>query len=358
MAKHLIIFGHSPNGSPDPGTTSGSLKEAIEVRKLEPFMKKWGDKSKDTFEFYKGNAYADRSITKQKGYDSVTEIHMDGPKGSGGHVIIFRGFKPDNIDLRLRDLIKRHWGIVGYLQSSNGFSRRSNLYNVNEAARVGINYRLLELFFMSNKAHHQHYIKNLDIIAKELIESISGKGIDGKAESTPDVKPAPKPSKPSTKATPLEVAKEIVSSNKWGNGDTRKRKLQAAGYDYNEVQGLVNDIVYKRSTPKPKNKSAEQVAQDIANGRGGWGNDPERSRKLNKAGYNAASVQRRVNEILRGSKPKSSSVNIESLAKQVVRGIDTKGKRIPNGVSARAKHFGISVATMKKVQKRVNQLLS
>ena len=30
MAKHLIAFGHSPGGTPDPGTTSGSLKEAIE----------------------------------------------------------------------------------------------------------------------------------------------------------------------------------------------------------------------------------------------------------------------------------------------------------------------------------------
>lgn len=302
--KHLIIFGHSPNGRPDPGTTSGSLKEAVEVRKLEPYMKKWGDKSKDTFEFYKGNAYADRSIAKQKGYDSVTEIHMDGPKGNGGHVIIFRAFKPDETDLRLRDLIKRHWGIVGYLQSSDGFSYRSNLYNVNEAARVGITYRLLELFFMSNKEHHQHYIKNLDTIAKELIESISGEVI---AETKPAVK------------TP----------------------------------------------PKLKKKTVEQVAQEIADGKGGWGNNPERARKLKAAGYDAKAVQNRVNDIIRQREgvrtrpsPIRPSVNVESLAKQVVRGIDTKGRRIPNGVEARAKHFGISVADMQRVQKRVNQLMS
>ena len=301
--KHLIIFGHSPNGRPDPGTTSGSLKEAVEVRKLESHMKKWGDKSKDTFEFYKGNAYADRSIAKQKGYDSVTEIHMDGPKGNGGHVIIFRAFKPDAIDLRLRDLIKKHWGIVGYLQSSDGFSYRSNLYNVNEAARVGINYRLLELFFMSNQEHHKHYINNLDVIAKELIESISGEVLESKAESKP--------------------------------------------------------------APKPKKKTAEQVAQEIADGKGGWGNNPERARKLKAAGYDANAVQNRVNDIIRQREgvqsrpsPIRPSVNVESLAKQVVRGIDTKGRRIPNGVSARAKHFGISEADMQRVQKRVNQLMS
>lgn len=257
MAKHLIIFGHSPNGRPDPGTSSGGLNEAIEVRKLEPYLKKWGDKSKDTFVFYKGDAYADRSIAKQKGYNSVTEIHMDGPKGNGGHVIIFRGFKPDSRDLRLRDLIKKHWGIVGYLQPSDGFSYRSNLYNVNEAARVGIDYRLLELFFLSNKEHHQYYIKNLDTIAKELIEAIIGETIDGKVESSPNVNPAPKPApKTPSKKTAEQVAQEIADGKGgWGNNPGRANKLRAAGYDANTIQSRVNDILRKRegmqSRPSP-----------------------------------------------------------------------------------------------------------
>ena len=244
MAKHLIIFGHSPNGSPDPGTTSGSLKEAVEIRKLKPYLEKWGKESGHEFSFYEGDMYADRSISKQKGYDTVTELHLDGPKGSGGHVIIFREYKPDAIDKRLRDLIKSHWGIVGYLQNTDGFSYRSNLYNLNEAARLGINYRLLELFFMSNSAHRQYYLDNLDLIAKEIIESVTGEELVGKTESTPDVKPAPKPS-------------------------------------------------------KPKKKTAQQVAQEIADGKGGWGNDPQRSRRLKEQGYNAKDVQNRVNDIIR-----------------------------------------------------------
>ena len=114
----------------------------------------------------------------------------------------------------------------------------------------------------------------------------------------------------------------------------------------------------------PKKASAEQVAQDIANGKGGWGNNPERAKKLTKAGYDAKAVQARVNDILKPKakpkpkpKPKAPSVNVESLAKQVVRGYDTKGRRIPNGVEARAKHFGISLDAMRNVQKRVNQML-
>lgn len=132
------------------------------------------------------------------------------------------------------------------------------------------------------------------------------------------------------------------------------------------VQAHLNGTDAKPTPPQkapeaPKKASAEQVAQDIANGRGGWGNNPERANKLTKAGYDAKAVQARVNDILKPkakATPKAPSVNVESLAKQVVRGIDTKGRRIPNGVSARAKHFGISLDAMNKVQKRVNQLLS
>jgi hypothetical protein len=38
------------------------------------------------------------------------------------------------------------------------------------------------------------------------------------------------------------VAKEVLAG-KWGNGDARKKKLQAAGYDYNAVQKEVNRLM-------------------------------------------------------------------------------------------------------------------
>lgn len=37
------------------------------------------------------------------------------------------------------------------------------------------------------------------------------------------------------------LAKEVIAG-KWGNGDERKKKLTAAGYDYNAVQKRVNEI--------------------------------------------------------------------------------------------------------------------
>lgn len=39
-----------------------------------------------------------------------------------------------------------------------------------------------------------------------------------------------------------EIAKEVIAG-KWGNGEERKRKLTAAGYNYTEIQNEVNRIM-------------------------------------------------------------------------------------------------------------------
>ena len=44
------------------------------------------------------------------------------------------------------------------------------------------------------------------------------------------------------KKTNLQIAKEVIAG-KWGNGITRKAKLKKAGYDYNEIQKLVNKLL-------------------------------------------------------------------------------------------------------------------
>lgn len=49
----------------------------------------------------------------------------------------------------------------------------------------------------------------------------------------------------SGKKSNTEIAKEVIRGE-WGNGEIRKAKLTAAGYDYNEVQMLVNKMIYGR----------------------------------------------------------------------------------------------------------------
>jgi hypothetical protein len=45
--------------------------------------------------------------------------------------------------------------------------------------------------------------------------------------------------------TAEEIAREVLDGNKWGNGAERKRKITQAGYNYAEVQAIVNKLVRK-----------------------------------------------------------------------------------------------------------------
>lgn len=48
-------------------------------------------------------------------------------------------------------------------------------------------------------------------------------------------------SEPSKKNV-AEIAKEVISG-KWGNESERKQRLEAAGYNYAEVQAKVNEML-------------------------------------------------------------------------------------------------------------------
>ena len=54
-------------------------------------------------------------------------------------------------------------------------------------------------------------------------------------------------------------------------------------------------------------KTAAEVAQEIADGKGGWGNNPQRAEKLKAAGYDPDAVQKLVNAIYAGQKTQSST---------------------------------------------------
>lgn len=196
MAKHLISFGHgySKAGAYDSGCTHGGFTEQEMVRRLKPYLKKWAEKAGLQMEFYDKNMYADRSVGNYKGY-IVTEVHLDAPSGTGGHVIISSQFSPDDIDRRLAAFIAKNFGTVGYV-GADGINQRSDLYNLNVCANAGINYRLIELFFLSNDADRNHYINNMDSVAKDFVEALAGKSISGQTTT-----PTPTPSQPAKKPT-------------------------------------------------------------------------------------------------------------------------------------------------------------
>ena len=148
----------------------------------------------------------------------------------------------------------------------------------------------------------------------------------------------------STSTTPsksvAQVAQEVIDG-KWGNGDDRKYRLEAAGYNYTEVQNKVNELL--GSKPVTPTKSVAEVAQEVIDGK--WGNGDDRKKKLEAAGYNYNEVQKKVNELLT---PKKS---VTEIAKEVIAG------KWGNGNDRKAK-LEAAGYNYNEVQKKVNELLT
>lgn len=101
---------------------------------------------------------------------------------------------------------------------------------------------------------------------------------------------APTPT-PSAKKSINEVAKEVIRGE-WGNGDERYNRLTNAGYNYNEVQAKVNELLNSNKptpAPTPSVDILDLVRKTI---RGDFGNGEARRKAL---GSNYDEVQRQVN---------------------------------------------------------------
>lgn len=83
---------------------------------------------------------------------------------------------------------------------------------------------------------------------------------------------------------PASTLANEVKAGKYGNGDTRKTVL---GSRYTEVQNIVN---------AGSRKSNEQIANEVIAGK--WGNGNTRKSKLEAAGYNYNTIQNLVNKKL------------------------------------------------------------
>lgn len=92
----------------------------------------------------------------------------------------------------------------------------------------------------------------------------------------------------SAKKSNAEIAQEVMAG-KWGNGQDRKNRLTAAGYNYDAVQAEVNKLASGGSA----GRSVSQLADEVIAGK--WGNGQDRINRLRAAGYDPAAVQAEVN---------------------------------------------------------------
>lgn len=143
----------------------------------------------------------------------------------------------------------------------------------------------------------------------ELADTVNAR-LDGKIEPAPT-------SAPSGNKSNEELANEVIAG-KWGNGTDRRARLEAEGYNYSAIQSIVNQKLNSGSSiPKPALKSNEIIAQEIING--AWGNGQERKDKLAAAGYDYSIIQAIVNQKLGASSTPNKKSN-ETIANEVIRG--------------------------------------
>lgn len=164
MAKLLVICGH---GAGDPGADGGGYTEAERVRTLAARIKALGG-----FEVELGdtsrNWYRDGGVSRLETSAPVVELHMDAsgvPGAHGAHVIIKKGFEPDEYDRALADKLSAM--MPG---RADKLVKVSNLANVNRAARRGINYRLVENGFIDSDVDLAYFNSHVDDIARVYLE--------------------------------------------------------------------------------------------------------------------------------------------------------------------------------------------
>ena len=160
------------------------------------------------------------------------------------------------------------------------------------------------------------------------------------------IKEEPKPQPTPAKKSNVEIAQEVIAG-KWGNGQERKDKLAAAGYNYDAVQAEVKKLLGKTEPPKPVLKSNAEIAKEVMAGK--WGNGDARKKALEAAGYNYAAVQAEVQKLVKPEPPKPVLKSNAEIAKEVMAGKWGNGDARKKALEAAGYNYAAVQAEVQKL---------
>lgn len=219
--------------------------------------------------------------------DVAVSIHNNAGGGDGAEVYssVVGGVSKTLADNILAEVVKIGQNSRGVKQKKgNNGSDYFGFIRMTKAPAV-----IVECAFVDNAT-------DIQIIATEIKRKHMGTAIAKGILKTLGISEAatkPVPSTTTKYKTVTDIAREVLTG-KWGNGNDRKKRLTAAGYNYKEVQKAVNTL---SKTPVAQSKSVTEVAKEVAAGK--WGNGSTRKKRLEAAGYNYKEVQKAVNTLLK-----------------------------------------------------------
>ena len=289
--KILLISGH---GAGDSGAIGNGYKEADLTRELvnnlAPKLRQYA-----TVDVYPQDRDAYSDVNKGNvavnfaNYNYVFEVHFNAGGGDGTEIWVTREEAHITVEEKILSKISQYFNNRGV--------KRKNFNVIARAKKSGVSSALLETCFIDNANNVNTYKSNVNGICQAICDGIAeGFGLKNNGTTNQTIQP--------TKKSNEEIAAEVWAG-KWGTGEERKNRIQAAGYDYNTIQGLVNKGVGKNGGPTNStsvpSKSALDVAREIWT-KGNWGSGDERKRKVEAAGYNYNEVQKYVNEFAAGKR--------------------------------------------------------
>ncbi len=185
----LLIAGH---GQGDPGAVGNGHKEAECTRHFTELLAKhlgWGL----DVEVYdtKQDLIQTRNYASLMSYDQIIEIHFNAasnPEAKGCEVLISQDRKANNVD-------NACLGALGKYFTNRGIKLRDKegLGNMRQFQAMGIDYRLLELCFISNANDMKVYFENAENIAKDITLALRPLfGFNSEPTSAPEA-PTPSP---------------------------------------------------------------------------------------------------------------------------------------------------------------------
>lgn len=228
---------------------------------------------------------------------------------------------------------------------------------------------------VKGKTYTVQQVKKNQVLLKEIYSWVMAYDIVGSGASSGSPKPSnKKPSKSIKKGSTVTLSK---SASKYTTGQSIPASVKGKKYTVQQVKG--NKVLLKEiyswvkksdvgggggsssSSGGSSSKSVSTIANQIMNdSKVPKGHSARRKYfGLSKSKYNK--VKKEVNRLASGGKPKSTkktkSKSISAIASEIVKGVDSNGKRIPNGHDARRKHYGLSKSKYNKVKKEVNRRL-